>query len=101
MENIERRVRREVRAMTRRDVITKVLARQLTWIQAAQVLDITPRQHANAVPAAAPHWRTRSRLSHFPARTPQAGEGAGGKMSISQTANSTPGGDSPCPAAPL
>jgi len=60
-----------------------------------------PRQHANAVPAAAPHWRTRSRLSHFPARTPQAGEGAGGKMSISQTANSTPGGDSPCPAAPL
>src|SRR5215471_12815728 len=44
MENIERRVRREVRAMTRREVITKVLARQLTWIQAAQVLDITPRQ---------------------------------------------------------
>jgi hypothetical protein len=29
--------------MTRREVITKVLARQLTWIQAAQVLDITPR----------------------------------------------------------
>jgi transposase len=44
MENIERRVRREVRAMTRREVITKVLARQLTWLQAAQVLDITPRQ---------------------------------------------------------
>ena len=44
MENIERRVRREVRAMTRREVITKVLARQLSWIQAAQVLDITPRQ---------------------------------------------------------
>ena len=35
MENIERRVRREVRAMTRREVITKVLARQLTWVQAA------------------------------------------------------------------
>ena len=41
MENIERRVRREVRAMTRREVITKVLARQLTWLQAAQVLGIT------------------------------------------------------------
>ena len=43
MENIERRVRREARAMTRREVITKVLARQLTWIQAAQVLGVTPR----------------------------------------------------------
>ena len=42
MENIERRVRREVRAMTRREVIMKVLARQLTWLQAAQVLGITP-----------------------------------------------------------
>src|SRR5215471_7455201 len=56
-----------------------------------------PGQPTNAVPAAASHWRTRSRLSHFSARTPQASEGAGGKMSISQTANSTPGGDSPCP----
>jgi hypothetical protein len=43
MENIERRVRREVRAMTRREVITKAIARQLTWLQAAQVLGITPR----------------------------------------------------------
>src|SRR5215472_11669899 len=50
-------------------------------------------QPTDPVPAAAPHWRTRSRLSHFSARTPQAGEGAGGKMSISQTANSTTGGD--------
>jgi len=58
-------------------------------------------QPTDPVPAAAPHWRTRSRLSHFSARTPQAGEGAGGKMSISQTANSTTGGDLPCPAAPL
>ena len=38
MENIERQVPREVLAMTRREVITKVLARQLTWLQAAQVL---------------------------------------------------------------
>ena len=60
-----------------------------------------PGPHNNAVPAAAPHWRTRARLSHFSARTPQTGEGAGEKMSISQTANSTSGGDSPCPAAQL
>src|SRR5215472_16172163 len=43
MESIERRVRREVRAMTRREVIMKVLARQLTCLQAAQVLGITAR----------------------------------------------------------
>src|SRR5215472_1044780 len=43
MENIERRVRREVRAMTRREVMTKAIAGQLTWMQAAQVLGITPR----------------------------------------------------------
>ena len=40
--NIEGRVRREVRAMTRREVSLKVLARQLTRIQAAQVLGIAP-----------------------------------------------------------
>jgi hypothetical protein len=60
-----------------------------------------PGQPTDPVPAAAPHWRTRSGRSHFPARTSQASEGAGGKMSISQTANSTSGGDLPCPAAPL
>ena len=38
MENIERRVRREVRAMTRQEVITKAIARQITWLQAAQIL---------------------------------------------------------------
>jgi transposase len=32
-----------VRAMTRREVITKAIARQLTWQQAAQVLGITAR----------------------------------------------------------
>jgi transposase len=60
-----------------------------------------PGQPTDAVAAAAPHWRTRSGLSHFPARTPQAGEGTGGKMSIGQAANSTSGGNSPCPAASL
>ncbi len=44
MENIERRVRREVRAMTRQEVITKAIARQITWLQAAQVLRISARQ---------------------------------------------------------
>lgn len=43
MENIERRVRREARAMTRREVITKAIARQLSWVQAAEILGITPR----------------------------------------------------------
>ena len=38
MENIERRVRREVRAMTRQEVITKAIARQMTLLQAAQIL---------------------------------------------------------------
>ena len=44
MENIERRVGREVRAMTRREVITKAIAGQLSWVQATEVLAITPRQ---------------------------------------------------------
>lgn len=43
MENIERRIRREARAMTRREVITKAIARQLSWVQAAEVLGITAR----------------------------------------------------------
>jgi transposase len=43
MENIERRVRREARAMTRREVLTKAIARQLSWVQAAEVLGITAR----------------------------------------------------------
>jgi transposase len=44
MENIERRVRREARAMTRREVITKAIAKQLTWIQAAEIIGVKPRQ---------------------------------------------------------
>jgi hypothetical protein len=30
--------------MTRREVITKAIARQLSWLRAAQVFGITPRQ---------------------------------------------------------
>src|SRR5260370_26693304 len=43
MEKIERRVQREARAMTRREVITKAIAGELSWVQAAQVLGITAR----------------------------------------------------------
>jgi hypothetical protein len=39
-----------------------------------------PGPRTDAVPAAAPPWRTRSRTSHFPARAPNPGEGADGKM---------------------
>jgi transposase len=44
MENIEGRVRREARAMTRREVITKAIAKQLSWVQAAEIIGVTPRQ---------------------------------------------------------
>jgi transposase len=44
MEKIERRVWREARAMTRREVITKAIARKLTWVQAAEIIGIKPRQ---------------------------------------------------------
>jgi transposase InsO family protein len=44
MENIERRVWREVRAMTRQEVITKAIARQITWLQAAEILRVSARQ---------------------------------------------------------
>lgn len=44
MENIERLVRREAWAMTRREVIVKAIVGQLSWVQTAEVLAITPRQ---------------------------------------------------------
>jgi transposase len=44
MEKIERQVRREVRAMTRREVITKAIAKRLSWVQAAEIIGIKPRQ---------------------------------------------------------
>ena len=44
MQNIERRVWREARAMTRREVITKAIAKQLSWLQAAEIVGVTPRQ---------------------------------------------------------
>ena len=44
METIERRVAREVRAMTRREVIVKAIDRQISWIAAAQIIGVTDRQ---------------------------------------------------------
>jgi transposase len=44
MQNIKRQVWRETRAMTRREVITKAIAKQLSWVQAAEIVGVTPRQ---------------------------------------------------------
>lgn len=43
MRNIEQLVWREARAMTRREVITKAIAQQLTWVQASEVLGVSAR----------------------------------------------------------
>ena len=43
MQDIERRVGREARAMTRREVITKAIAKQLSWVQASEILGISAR----------------------------------------------------------
>src|SRR5215470_11706714 len=43
MGNVERRVWREARAMTRREVITKAIARQLSWVQASEILAVSAR----------------------------------------------------------
>ena len=44
MGSIERQVAREVKAMTRREVITKAIDGQLSWVAAADILAMTPRQ---------------------------------------------------------
>src|ERR1700751_3495420 len=44
MQKIERRVRGEARGMTRRGEITKAIAEQLNWVQAADIIGIKPRQ---------------------------------------------------------
>ena len=43
MQDMGRQVAKEIRAMTRRDVIVKAIDGQLTWIQAADILAMTPR----------------------------------------------------------
>ncbi len=44
MESIERRVWRAARAMTRREVITKAIAGQISWAQAADIAGMSARQ---------------------------------------------------------
>src|SRR5215472_5114621 len=44
MQEIERQVQREARAMTRREVITKAIAKRLSWVEAAEIIGIKPRQ---------------------------------------------------------
>jgi transposase len=44
MDNIERQVWREARAMTRREVIIKAISGQLSWVAAADIIGVTPRQ---------------------------------------------------------
>jgi hypothetical protein len=43
MRTVERQVWREARAMTRREVITKAIARQLSWVQASEILAVSAR----------------------------------------------------------
>ena len=40
---MERRLRREVKAMTRKEVIVQAMAKTITWIQAAWICGITDR----------------------------------------------------------
>ncbi len=44
METIERRVAREVKGMTRNEVMMRAIAGKLTWLQAADICGITARQ---------------------------------------------------------
>src|SRR5262245_33287787 len=41
---IEREVARKAKAMTRKEVIVRAIARQITWIQAAQICGVSDRQ---------------------------------------------------------
>src|SRR5215469_13082146 len=44
MQEIERQVQREARAMTGREVIIKAIAKRLSWVQVAEIIGIQPRQ---------------------------------------------------------
>jgi hypothetical protein len=43
MYDLEREVWWEARAMTRREVITKAITKQLSWVRAAEILGISAR----------------------------------------------------------
>jgi transposase len=55
MHDIERQVWREARAMTRREVITKAIVGQLSWVQAAEILRISTR-HARRLRRKLERW---------------------------------------------
>ena len=44
MESFEREVARKAKAMTRNEVIVRAIAKEITWIQAAQICGLTERQ---------------------------------------------------------
>ena len=44
MDAIARRVAREAKVMTRKEVIVRAIAKELTWIQAADICGTTARQ---------------------------------------------------------
>ncbi len=43
MEQMTRRVSREVKAMTRREIITKAIDGQISWVAAADIIGVRPR----------------------------------------------------------
>src|SRR6201982_3326266 len=55
MQESEGQVRRGAHAMPRREVITKAIARRLSWVQAAEIIEIKPRQMR----------RLRYRVEHY------------------------------------
>jgi hypothetical protein len=55
MHDLERRVWREARAMTRREVITKAITKQLSWVQAAEIMRISAR-HARRLRRKVERW---------------------------------------------
>ena len=55
MHDIERRVWWEARAMTRREVITKAITKQLSWVQAAEIMRISAR-HARRLRRKVERW---------------------------------------------
>jgi len=52
---MERRIRQEVKAMTRKEVIVRAIAKEITWIQAAWICGITDR-HMRRLKQRYEHW---------------------------------------------
>src|SRR5436305_14135749 len=63
MHDIERQVWREARAMTRREVITKAITRQLSWVQASEILGISAR-HMRRLRRKVERWGMSAVMDH-------------------------------------